>query len=69
MNGTDLKTLPLNEVRQQYRAYLETQDLSRNTINTICTDSFYLWRNVSREAFWAVLESSDFKVEDRKSVV
>lgn len=49
MNGTDLKTLPLNEVRQQYRAYLETQDLSRNTINTICTDSFYLWRNVSRE--------------------
>ena len=50
MNGTDLKTLPLNEVRQQYRAYLETQDLSRNTINTICTDSFYLWRNVSSSA-------------------
>ena len=69
MNGTDLKTLPLNEVRQQYRAYLETQDLSRNTINTICTDSFYLWRNVSREAFWAVLESSDFKVEAKAALL
>lgn len=54
MNGTDFKTLPLNEVRQQYRVHLEIQNLSRNTITTICMDSFYLWRNVSREAFWAV---------------
>lgn len=69
MNGTDLKTLPLNEVRQQYRAYLETQDLSRNTINTICTDSFYLWRKVSREDFWAVLESGDFEDEAKAALL
>lgn len=69
MNGTDLKMLPLNEVRQQYRAYLETQDLSRNTINTICTDSFYLWRKVSREDFWAVLESGDFEDEAKAAML
>lgn len=69
MSRADLKTLSFEEVRQQYRAYLETQDFSRNTITTACTDSFYLWRKVSRENFWAVLESDDFEAEAKAALL
>lgn len=60
MNVAKLRSMPYDEVRAQYKAYLENSSLSKSTIATAYSDTFYLWRKVSKEAFWIVLEAEDF---------
>ena len=61
MNVTELKSLSYDEVREQYRMYLESGPLSRNTVATAYSDTFYLWRKESKEVFWLVVESANFE--------
>ena len=65
MNISELKSMSYNEVREQYRMYLESGNLSRNTIATAYSDTFYLWRKESKEAFWVVVESENFEDKAR----
>lgn len=68
MGSSFYESLPLDEVRAQYRAYLKTQGLSKNTISTAYSDSFYLWKKVSKKAFWAVLRSANFEIEAKAAL-
>ena len=61
MNVSELKSLSYDEVREQYRMYLESGPLSRNTIATAYSNTFYLWRKESKEVFWLVVESANFE--------
>ncbi len=50
-----------DEVRAAYIAYLNTQGLSMNTINTSKSEAFYLWKKRGKETFWNVVYSDDFE--------
>ena len=54
------KQLPFDELRNEYREYLKSLGIGNNTVQTAYSDSFYLWRKVSPDAFWDVVENYDF---------
>ena len=58
----DIKNCPLDEIRAAYKKYLNTQNLSQNTVMTSSTDAFYIWRKKGPEAFWNIILSDDFEV-------
>lgn len=51
----------LEEIREAYIAYLHTQGLRQNTINTSKSDAFYLWKKRGKDVFWSVIYSPDFE--------
>lgn len=55
------KQISLDKVKGDYRAYLRVENYSANTINTSCTEAFYLWRKCGSDAFWTVVFSNDFE--------
>ncbi len=57
----EIMSYSFDEVRAAYIAYLNTQGLSKNTINTSKSDSFYLWKKRGKETFWSVIYSDDFE--------
>lgn len=56
-----MEELSYNELRAQFRKFLQNQNISELTINTSCTDVFYLWRKESKDLFWNVVTSTDFE--------
>ena len=42
------KQLSYDNIRKIYKAYLQSQELGKNTVQTIAGDTFYLW-NKERE--------------------
>jgi len=56
-----LKTLLYDELRNIYKEYLSTLNLSRSTQNTALTEAFYLWRCESKEFFWNIILAEDFE--------
>ena len=59
----ELKRLTKEEVRHNYHIYLNNAGLAHNTIQTALSDSFYIWRKISKQVFWEVVESKDFEQE------
>ena len=57
----DIKKLTLQEIKDMYYTYLLNQKLSKNTIQTCCTDAFYLYRNDNTIDFWELLKSPNFE--------
>lgn len=66
---TRLQDMSLEQLRQQYRFYLKTQDLSRLTITTATFDTFYLFRHEGHDAFWKAILSPDFETEARSALL
>lgn len=67
----DLKTaraLSFDELRNCYREHLQKIGLSKNTIQTAYSDSFYLWRNMSNEVFWSVIAAENFEETAREAL-
>lgn len=58
---TEFMTYSLEEIREAYKQFLNTQKLSKNTIQTATSDSFYLWKKGGKETFWNVVFSEDFE--------
>lgn len=56
-------------LRRMYKNYLEGQELSRNTVQTMSGDTFYLWNNVGQEAFWSAVTSDDFETDAREALL
>ena len=56
-----MKALSYEELRDLYKGFLHSQDISKLTINTAYTDTFYLWRKGSKDLFWNVVASTDFE--------
>ena len=57
----EIKKLTLQEIQNMYCDYLKKQNLSKNTIQTSCTDAFYLYRNDNTIDFWELLKSPNFE--------
>lgn len=62
------KNMPLSKIRELYKTYLEEQNLSHSNMQTILCDSFYLWNNVSKDAFWNTVISNDFDNEGKDTL-
>ena len=56
-----MRALSYDELRSLYRKFLHNQSISKATINTSYSDSFYLWNKRSRDLFWTVVTSTDFE--------
>jgi len=56
-----MKALPYDDLRSLYREFLHSQNISKLTINTAYTDTFYLWRKGSKDLFWNVVTDTDFE--------
>ena len=61
----DIKKLTLQEIKELYCDYLLSQNLSKNTIHTCCTDAFYLYRNDNTIDF---LSQQILKIEVKKDL-
>ena len=61
-----LKQMSFEEVRQLYLSFLHQQNISKNTIQTAYSDSFYLWRKGNHDLFWKAVEARD---EDAKNLL
>ena len=57
----EMKKLTLQEIQNVYCDYLRKQNLSKSTIQTCCTDAFYLYRNDNTIDFWELLKSPNFE--------
>lgn len=57
----EMKKLTLQEIQDMYCDYLKKQNLSKSTIQTCCTDAFYLYRNDNTIDFWELLKSPNFE--------
>lgn len=56
-----IENLDLKEIQDIYCEYLQTQNLSPNTIRTSRNDAFYLYKNDDTIDFWNLLKSDDFE--------
>lgn len=57
----DITNRSLDDIRAAYKKYLNTQNLSQNTVTTSSTDAFYIWRKQGVEVFWKIVRSDDFE--------
>ncbi len=64
-----MKALSYDELRSLYREFLHSQNISKRTINTAYTDTFYLWRKGNKDLFWNVVASTDFENEANNSLI
>lgn len=58
-----------DEIKSKYKEYLRLQALSKNTVQTASNDTFYLWKNESKELFWKKMLSPDFETVYRAAMV
>lgn len=61
MDINKMKDLSYDELRALYRSFLHNQNISKLTVNTAYADTFYLWRNGSKDLFWNAVTSTDFE--------
>jgi hypothetical protein len=61
--------LSYDELRSLYREFLHSQNISKLTINTAYTDTFYLWRKGSKDLFWNAVTATDFENEAKNSLI
>lgn len=69
MNINQLTNLSFEELHSKYKLFLLSQNLSNNTVKTTLSDTFYFWRNGSKELFWDIFTSSDFEHLSRENLI
>lgn len=69
MDTTKLKALSFDELRALYRNFLHSQDISKLTIDTAYSDTFYLWRKGSKDLFWNTVTDTDFETEAKSELI
>ena len=61
--------LSYDELRALYRAFLHNQAISKLTINTAYSDTFYLWRKGSKDLFWNSVTAADFENKAKHELI
>jgi len=69
LDKNELKKLSYDDLRQIYKGFLHNQNLSKLTVNTAYSDTFYLWRKGSKELFWDSVTSVDFENEAKTTLI
>jgi len=64
-----MKALSYDELRTLYRNFLNRQHISKNTVNTAYVDTFYLWRNGSKDLFWNSVNANDFEKDAKNALI
>ncbi len=64
-----LKKLSYEDLRSLYLDFLKEQTISKLTINTAYSDTFYLWRNGSYEVFWDAVTAENFEEKSREKLL
>ena len=64
----DIKQRSLEDVRAIYKKYMYEQNLSKNTISTSLSDTFYIWRKQNADTFWSIVISEDFDALGKKTL-
>lgn len=59
MNVRQAQKLTMRELQSEFRRFLGQKHFAASTINTMCYDSFYLWKMGGRKLFWSVVTTSD----------
>lgn len=59
MDKLEKKSISISELKYHYKLFLKKQNIAFYTLNTFYTDAFYIYKNVSKEAFWQALESDE----------
>lgn len=61
MDISKMRDLSYDELRSLYKRFLQSQSISKLTINTAYADTFYLWRKGSKDLFWDTVTDTDFE--------
>lgn len=69
MNITIVRSIPLNELRENFRSYLQERGYNSNTVGTMVSDSIYLLRKEGEDVFWNVIASDDFENVARATII
>lgn len=69
MEINKLKEMSFDELRMVYKGHLQKLNISKSTISTAYTDTFYLWRHCGSKLFWDVVLSSDFEIVAKKFLI
>lgn len=69
MIKTELYILPFDKAKEVYREYLMNLGMGESTIKTTVSDTFYLWKNGSKEIFWQVVCSDDFEEQAKSELL
>ncbi len=69
MDIEKVQQLSYESIRKMYKNYLERQELSRNTVQTMSGDTFYLWNNVGRDEFWKTVISDNFETVAKRALL
>ena len=69
MNIYTAKDMSLDQIRSEYRKYLQQKGLSKNTINTSVNDAFYLWKNAGVDVFWNNILSENFEADYKAAML
>lgn len=69
MNKYEIKTTPLEQLRNQYKTYLQERGLRRSTVSTSMNGAFYLWAKSGADVFWSSILSENFEVDYRKAMI
>lgn len=64
-----MKKLSYDELRAVYKEFLNGQNISKLTVNTAYSDTFYLWRKGSKDLFWDSVTALDFENEAKATLV
>lgn len=64
-----IRALSLEEIKQTYKIYLQTQSLSHNTIQTSSVDAFYIWRKCGSDVFWNIIDSGDYETLAKDTIL
>lgn len=64
-----LKSLTFDELLSEYEFFLISHNFADNTVKTSLSDTFYFWRNGSKELFWDLLTSPNFEYLARKKLI
>ncbi|WP_312072459.1 PD-(D/E)XK nuclease family protein [Anaerotignum propionicum] len=69
MEINNMKALSYEELRSLYKKFLHSLNLSKSTVSTSYSDSFYLWKKGSKELFWNVVTSTDFESDAKEELL
>lgn len=61
MNIQLAKLISYNEIRAEYKKYLNSCGFANSTVQTSYNDSFYLWNKSGADVFWRVIEDYNFE--------
>lgn len=63
-----LKEFTYKELQGWFRHRMELKGWNKGTIDTYYSDAFYVWRKETPEAFWKLIESTNFKAEAEEKI-